>query len=518
MFPKTTDNFQLASLSFTARLIKTAKEHLCSFAVYGAGNVGQALTAFLHLLDFKPSCIVDKGYKKLGFCHGVAVSSPETLIDSNITLVFIASFAYEEEIRDYLEKILPGVEIFSLSESHDFVMNSIPQDSLYKNFYRQFSKRSRSYGENFIAYEDKNISLEQRSKVKNIALYLPQFHRIRENDEWWGKNFTEWQNVSRAVPQYFGQYQPHLPIDTGFYDLADINVLKEQVILAKNYGVYGFCFYFYWFNGRRVLEKPLIDLLNDKSIDMPFCYFWANDSWSRTWHGFSENDKSEKKVLIQQEHSAEDNEKLMNYLCSEVFSDSRYIKINNKPVFIVYHTDVFDDMKDTSEAWQKMSKKFGFDGLLLIYVQREHQANLNPHEIGFDAAMQFSPLSCYREPISIELLNPEFTGSVFSYSELVKRELDREFQFPTVRGAFMSWDNEARRPTKGVSYHGSSPEIFEKYLSRMNKFAEENRIDGEAIVFINAWNEWAEGAHLEADREFGYAWLDKVSKVVLSNK
>ncbi|MCC5450494.1 glycoside hydrolase family 99-like domain-containing protein [Rheinheimera sp. UJ51] len=512
------NNFQVAALQFSARLIKLAKEHTNAFAVYGAGDIGKHLTEFLMLLDCKPSLIVDKNHKKIAYCNEVQVSSPETLISSNITLVFIASFAYEEEIRDYLERNLVGVVILALSEENNLVVNSALEDGLYTKFHRQMSERSRKYGPNFVNYHQKNISLEQRERVKNIALYLPQFHKVKENDEWWGNNFTEWQSVTRAVPQYYGQYQPHLPVDTGFYDLMNPKVLKEQALLAKNYGIYGFCFYFYWFNGRRILETPLNNLLNDKSIDIPFCLFWANDSWSRTWHGFSELDKNEKKILIEQSHSYADSIELMNYLCLEVFSDSRYIKVNNKPLFTVYHTDAFDSLSETAQVWQQIAKKFGFDGLLLIHVQRDHQVNMNPHDIGFDSAMQFSPLGCYKEPVSVEMLNPDFQGNVFSYKDLIEKELDRTFTFPIIRGAFMSWDNEARRPTKGVSYQGSSPELFKKYLSQMNKFASENRVDGDAIVFINAWNEWAEGAHLEADREYGYAWLDIVSKVVLSNK
>lgn len=390
-------------------------------------------------------------------------------------------------------------------------------DKLLKEEYQRLSIRSKSLGKSFVDQVDIGCSIQQASKVKNVALYLPQFHTIPENDEWWGKNFTEWQNVAKAVPQYYGQHQPQLPVDLGFYDLTNKSVWQQQIDMAKKYGLYGFCYYFYWFNGRRILEKPLDLFLKNQDLDMPFCLFWANDSWVRTWHGFSDKDSNETRVLLEQNHNDDDDVNIMEYLCQNVFNDSRYIKINNRPVFIVYHTYIFKDMKKTTDNWRKICKNHGFDDLYLMHVQMPNQLDVNPKEKGFDALMQFSPLGCKRISSKVSKLNNKFEGETFSYPKLVEDEVNRSFDYPIARGCFMSWDNEARRPTKGISYTENSPELFKQYLKSMNDYAKKYPLENESIVFINAWNEWAEGAHLEPDREYGYAWLDKVSEVVITN-
>ncbi len=380
--------------------------------------------------------------------------------------------------------------------------------------YDKLCKRSATLGANYVSYKEHKLTSDKINVVKNIALYLPQFHTIPENDLWWGKNFTEWSNVVKAVPQYLGQHQPQLPVDIGFYDLMEKKTWQQQIDMAKNYGIYGFCYYFYWFNGRRILEKPLDLFLADKSLNMPFCLFWANDSWVRTWHGFSDFEQGNR-VLLEQNHNDEDDINVMTYLCENVFKDERYIKIGNKPLFIVYHIDLFKDIKQTVKIWREISLTCGFDGLYLLYVLMPGQENLDAHSIGFDAVMQFPPIACSKEKAGVNILNSNFTGEVYSYNSVVKSEQNRKFKYNNIfRGCFTSWDNEARRPTKGISYIGSSPDDFYDYLKSMNDWAKTHPCDNESIVFINAWNEWAEGAHLEPDREYGYAWLEQVSKVV----
>ena len=380
--------------------------------------------------------------------------------------------------------------------------------------YQRSCNRSQALGQNFIQYKEYHLTPEQVSKVKNIALYLPQFHSIPENDEWWGKNFTEWNNVAKAIPQYVGQNQPQLPVDMGFYDLLSKKTWQQQIEMAKNYGIYGFCYYFYWFNGRRILEKPIDLFLENADLDMPFCYFWANDSWVRTWHGFSDFEQGDR-VLLEQKHNPEDDINVMEYLCKNVFSDKRYIKVDNKPLFIVYHTYLFTNMQETIKKWREICKIHGFNDILIMHVMMPDQVNVKPSDMGFDAAMQFAPIASHREKLEIEVLNHQFKGEVFSYEKTVISEVTRKFSHQSIaRGCFMAWDNEARRPTKGISYAGSNPLIFSKYLQGMTSFAKENKICGESFVFINAWNEWAEGAHLEPDREYGYAWLDVIAKIV----
>lgn len=387
------------------------------------------------------------------------------------------------------------------------------KDHLINKKFNKLIARSKNLGQSYVSYKKHSILESSVETVKNIALYLPQFHNIPENDEWWGQNFTEWQNVVKAIPQYDGQHQPQLPVDLGFYDLMNKQIWQQQIEMAKNYGLYGFCYYFYWFNGRRILEKPLNLFLENQDLDMPFCLFWANDSWVRTWHGFSDTDSSETRVLLEQNHNDEDDINVMKYLCENIFNDSRYIKINNKPVFIIYHTYVFKNMNKTTSKWREICKQYGFDDLYLMHVQMPDQLDVNPKEKGFDALMQFSPLGCKRVSSKVSKLNDGFEGETYSYPQLVNDEVNRKFNHSVARGCFMSWDNEARRPTKGISYTENSPELFKQYLESMNNYARCHPLENESIVFINAWNEWAEGAHLEPDREYGYAWLDKVYEV-----
>ena len=391
------------------------------------------------------------------------------------------------------------------------------KDRLISKKFNKLIARSKTLGQNYVPYKKHAIAESSVAIVKNIALYLPQFHSIPENDEWWGQNFTEWQNVVKAVPQYYGQHQPQLPVDLGFYDLTNKRIWQQQIEIAKNYGIYGFCYYFYWFNGRRILEKPLDLFLYNNDLDMPFCLFWANDSWVRTWHGFSDNDSSETRVLLEQNHNNEDDISVMEYLCKNVFNDSRYIKINNKPVFIIYHTYIFEDMNKTTSKWREICKQCGFDDLYLMHVQMPDQLDVTPQDKGFDALMQFSPLGCKRVSSRVQKLNDAFEGETFSYPQLVNDEVSRQFDCPVARGSFMSWDNEARRPTKGISYTENSPELFKQYLKSMNDYAIRNPLENESLVFINAWNEWAEGAHLEPDREYGYAWLEQIYAVINSH-
>lgn len=393
-------------------------------------------------------------------------------------------------------------------------INKILRKKRLAQQYAVACNRSQTIGDNFIKYKSYSFSNEQVSKIKNIALYLPQFHSIPENDEWWGKNFTEWNNVVKAVPQYLGQHQPQLPIDLGFYDLLNEQTLVQQVDIARNYGIYGFCYYFYWFNGRRILDKPLEILLNNEDISMPFCLFWANDSWVRTWHGFSDFEQGDR-TLLQQIHNDEDDVAVMEYLCKNIFNDIRYIKVNNKPVFVLYHIYLFKNINHTIEVWRRICKQNGFDDILILNVMMPDLTAVDPTTYGFDATLQFSPIATLKEDASVEILNPQFSGDVYSYEAVVKDEIIRKFpHHNVVRGAFMAWDNEARRPTKGISYAGSSPQLFLEYLTSMSKYALDNKINGESFVFINAWNEWAEGAHLEPDREYGYAWLEVVANVI----
>ena len=354
----------------------------------------------------------------------------------------------------------------------------------------------RSYVE--ICTEPNPISLP----VKLIAFYLPQFHAIPENDRWWGKGFTEWTNVKPAKPQYEGHYQPHIPGELGYYDLGDIAVQKRQVDLAQLYGIGGFCFYFYWFAGQRLLETPTLNYLQNPELDLPFCLCWANENWSRTWDGL------ENELLISQEHSPEDDLAFIEYI-SRYFEDDRYIRVNGRPVLIIYRPGLLPDPKATASRWRSWCSE---NGVGEIYLVTTHSFDaVDPAIYGFDAAVEFPPNNTAPTVITdlAPQANNDFEGIVYDWNSIAERSQNYVQQpYRLFRSVNPSWDNTARRKNGGAIFAGSNPETYQAWLEN----AAENTIShtsnkDERLVFVNAWNEWAEGAHLEPDETYGYAYL-----------
>ena len=347
---------------------------------------------------------------------------------------------------------------------------------------------------------DPNLEMHELP-VRVLAFYLPQFHPIAENDAWWGSGFTEWTNVTKALPRFEGHYQPHLPGDLGFYDLRLPDVLHQQAAIARRYGVSAFCFHHYWFGGRRLLEGPLNLLLAAPEINIQFCVSWANESWSRSWDG------SEKDVLITQQHSAEDDLRFARHL-EPLFADPRYVRLGGRPLLIVYRPSLLPDAKATLERWREHFQKSGAGEPFMAMVQGFGDADPRAH--GFDAAVGFPPLHCTWKRTNGRLcvFDDEFNGFVGDYNALARSQLDHMTDKWTVfPGVCPSWDNEARRPGRGVTFTGASPAAYRTWLEGACRSALLANKRDERLVFINAWNEWAEGAHLEPDRHFGYAFL-----------
>ena len=345
--------------------------------------------------------------------------------------------------------------------------------------------------------------------VRLIAFYLPQFHAIPENDLWWGKGFTEWTNVTKAVPRFAGHYQPRLPGELGFYDPTQPDILRRQATLARRYGIAGFCFHHYWFGGKRLLEKPLEVLLDNPDIDMPFCLNWANESWTRRWDGH------EKTVLLGQQHSPEDDVAFARSL-EPYFRDPRYIRIMGRPLLMLYRPGILPDAAATVSRWRTHFREAGLGDPYIAMVQAFGEGD--PAKYGMDAAVGFPPFWVSTPKVEdLSLFDPKHRGEVLDYAALADGTIasyaanDRVFP-----GVCPSWDNEARRPGRGVCFTGSTPETYGRWLGAACNTAMRAFSGDERLVFINAWNEWAEGAYLEPDRHFGHAYLAQTARVLSS--
>jgi lipopolysaccharide biosynthesis protein len=358
------------------------------------------------------------------------------------------------------------------------------------------------------------------SSVKTIAIHLPQFHPIPENNAWWGKGFTEWTNVVKATPILKGHYQPHLPSELGFYDLRLEETRMLQAELAKEYNIYGFCYYHYWFNGKRLLNKPIDEIIASGKPDFPFMLCWANENWTRTWDGLEAN------VLIKQEYSAEDDEQHINFLMP-IFKDPRYIKIDNKPVFMIYRSDVIPNIKATIELWRKIARMNGFEDMYLINVQYNPNTFIDPLEKNFDASMAFQP-NWVQSPTRLfgtmqtKLLHKlKIKESPFAVNYIQHYETFAEhmmglppYPYKCYPCVTPGWDNSARKKRKGAILLDSTPEVFKKWLSHtVNTFVPYSK--EENLIFINAWNEWAEGNHLEPCQKWGRAYLEAVKEATI---
>ncbi|WP_339847450.1 glycoside hydrolase family 99-like domain-containing protein [uncultured Dokdonia sp.] len=357
-------------------------------------------------------------------------------------------------------------------------------------------------------------------KIKAIAIHLPQFHPIAENNEWWGNGFTEWTNVSKAKPLFKDHYQPHLPADLGFYDLRLEEARLAQEALAKTKGIHGFCYYHYWFNGKRILEKPVNGKLKNPKEDLPFMLCWANENWTRVWDG------GEKNILLNQEYSLEDDkahiQELINY-----FKDDRYIKVNGKPMFIVYRPRLFPNLKETVALWREEVKKAGFPDIYLGFARTFEYKDAVSKD-GFDFAFTFQPnfetrpdtlkesqVTRYFYELSRRLKLP-FKNKydlVYDYAAYRDLQIQLGFEEDTYPTVTPMWDNTARRRVNYFVLHDSTPEKYKKWLTHVAEKYPWKKMP-EPFLFINAWNEWAEGNHLEPCQKWGTQYLDATQEVI----
>ncbi len=362
------------------------------------------------------------------------------------------------------------------------------------------------------AYEERDpfITRSRLVQAKALAFYLPQFHAIPENDVWWGKGFTEWRNVARGLPRFEGHYQPRIPGDLGHYDLSNPEVLGRQITLARESGLFGFCFYYYSFNGKRLLEKPIEQFLGDPSLDFPFCLIWANENWTRRWDGF------DNEILLSQDYDHLNEEQFLAELHRH-FVDPRYIRIDGRPLFLIYRIGLIPEAKDTIARWRGIwFHKFACEPLILM---AQGFGQTNPNLYGLDGAVEFPPHKLAEGIPTIndqlEILDARFEGRVHSYDDLIARSRAvTAGDTPLIRTVIPGWDNDARRQGRGTTFHGSTPEKYQQWLVEMIEFARSHPFHGEPLVFINAWNEWAEAAYLEPDVHYGAAYLNATARAL----
>lgn len=390
-----------------------------------------------------------------------------------------------------------------------------------------------------------------REKMKVIALYLPQYHPIKENDEWWGNGYTEWTSLRKGEMYVEGQYQPRIPQNGNYYNLLDIDVMKWQTKIAKENGIYGFCFYHYWFNGKLLLEKPLEQYLNHKEIDFPYYFCWANERWTRVWEG-----EDNPKVLIEHEYSdKEDVDQHFNYMLP-FFKDERYMKIGNKPIFNIYNPIAIPPhcLKYMVNRWNKLARENGFDGISFSYLCAESMCYMSDsHRKYFDYGVEYEPSYVqhleddavagrrrYYKGYYAHYISKNFpwlknlfsrkkkkSNKLQKYENGVKivRSYDEDWNkilnikhndfSKYIPGAFVDWDNTPRRGRAGKLILGATPEKFRKYFDQLIKRTKKLYKTDMIVVF--AWNEWSEGGYLEPDEKYGDSYLKAIRQALEDN-
>jgi lipopolysaccharide biosynthesis protein len=355
-------------------------------------------------------------------------------------------------------------------------------------------------------------SVDAGPPVRLIAFYLPQFHPIAENDEWWGTGFTEWRNVARADPRFAGHDQPHIPADLGFYDLRLPETRWQQAQLARTHGIHGFCYYHYWFEGRRLLGRPFDEVLASGEPDLPFALCWANDPWSRRWDG------REDELLIAQTYSDADDLAHIRWLLPAL-ADPRAITVDGKPMFLVYRATHLPDAARTTDTWREEVARAGLPGIHLVAVETAWDLGWDATSVGFDARVLFQPqfawLMTAPQAQAARLEVPGLPDlQVYDYATVARAIQDiAPAPYRRYESVFPGWDNTARRGDKAVVMHDADPAAYESWLAAAVDRAL-RQPSGQGLVFLNAWNEWAEGCHLEPDRRHGRAFLEATRRAL----
>jgi glycosyltransferase involved in cell wall biosynthesis len=433
------------------------------------------------------------------------------VIENELSMLNNEIYELENELRFLKEKNVELKNILFIAAKKVFYELKNYTNILQPSYYYKFMQKDKYQ-------KDIDFSI-YNPKVNTIAFYLPQFHSIPENDKWWGKDFTEWTNTQKAKPGFKGHYQPREPHDDiGYYNLADIETIKKQVILAKKHGIYGFCFYLYWFSGKRLLEKPLDMFLEHPEIDFKFCLCWANENWTRRWDGL------DNEILIKQNYSNDDPYRFILDI-KKYITDKRYIKIDGIPIILVYNPKDIPNIKQVFAKWRKTANKNGIGGIkILICNTNNNDAKTLSIEDAVDGMVEFPPhnFTSYLKGdiIRFNKKNNVIKAIICNYKKLFKKikkaSINKNkylitYNVPLYRTSMLCWDNTPRTKKGGFVYTEFSFKIFYEWVSLL---AEETMQNRNQFIFINAWNEWGEGTYLEPDKKYGYACLNTLSKAI----
>lgn len=456
-------------------------------------DVQQEYSKVVHSIYWKMTGwvrIIARGVKKLMksnkatklFCKGL-LSLKRNGVRNTFKRVKIYN-KRQEEIGAFLEQT--GID---LSEN-DFV----------------FSPYDAEYEENidFTGYE---------TDVKTLAFYLPQYHENPQNNEWWGEGFTEWTNTSKARPRFRNHYQPREPhTDIGYYDLSEIETMQKQARLAKQHGIYGFCFYYYWFSGERLLEKPVDLLLKHPEVDLNFCLCWANENWTKAWDGQNRH------ILMEQKYTESDPVRFIDDI-KVYIDDPRYIRVEGKPLIVVYNPGQIPEIHKVFAAWRERARAVGLGEILIWTCQTANNTaeRLNICDC-IDAEVEFPPHNMWHDIIAVKGLNLYGrAANIFNYRKLVRlleHKKPGKEKVPLHRTCMMGWDNAARRSKMWTTFYAYSTRSFYRWMRLIIKDARQKFSPDERFIFINAWNEWAEGTYLEPDRKYGYANINMASRAL----
>lgn len=371
------------------------------------------------------------------------------------------------------------------------------------------------YGKRMPEYRPYEQHMDFTPQMHLAAYYLTQYHPNIQNDTWWGKGTTEWNNVNQAVPQFVGHYQPRKPGELGYYDLRLKENMMRQIELAKNYGISEFCFYYYWFDGERLLERPLDMFLKNRDLDIEFSYCWANENWTKRFSG------TDTGALMKITKSVESYSMFIDAVLDDML-DPRYHRINGKPILSVYRPSSIPNPVEVLKTWRRKAKeKLGVD-LYLIAVMEASNKN-DWIAVGFDALTEFQPRSvehnCKEISKDVKPIRKDFSGKVYDYEDLVKnKRYCSNFNKKCYPAIMPMWDNTARRNHRGTIFHGATPNLYKQWLNAViNNVYTNHKLD-EKRIFINAWNEWGEGAYMEPDYGYGYAYLQATYDAMLGRE